>query len=50
MGVPKELAHGNLRLGVGPTNTTEEVEQALEIIPRVVGRLREISPLGPSGR
>jgi cysteine desulfurase len=50
MGVSKELAHGNLRLGVGTGNTPAEVDQALEIIPRVVARLREISPLGPSGR
>lgn len=47
MGVPKELAHGNLRLGVGVENTAAEIEQALEIIPRVVARLREISPLTP---
>src|SRR5919199_1427620 len=44
MGVPKELAHGNLRLGTGLGNTAAEVDQALEIIPRVVARLREISP------
>jgi cysteine desulfurase len=48
MGVPKELAHGNLRLGVGVGTTTADVDRALEIIPRVVGRLREISPLGPA--
>jgi cysteine desulfurase len=47
MGVPKELAHGNLRLGVGVENTPAEIEQALAIIPRVVARLREISPLTP---
>lgn len=46
MGIPKEVAHGNLRLGLGIDNTTEEINRALEIIPRVVGRLREISPLG----
>ena len=50
MGVPKDLAHGNLRLGVGPENTPEQIDQALEIIPRVVARLREISPLGPGSR
>jgi len=50
MGVPKDLAHGNLRLGVGTDNTPEQIDQALEIIPRVVARLREISPLGPGGR
>ncbi|HEY7062733.1 MAG TPA: cysteine desulfurase family protein [Chloroflexota bacterium] len=47
MGVPKELAHGNLRLGVGVGTTAADIDQALEIIPRVVERLREISPLTP---
>ena len=50
MGVPKELAHGNLRLGLGLATTSEDVDRALEIIPRVVARLREISPLAPSHR
>jgi cysteine desulfurase len=50
MAVPKDLAHGNLRLGLGPVNTAAEIEQALTIIPRVVARLREISPLGPGQR
>jgi cysteine desulfurase len=48
MGVPKGLAHGNLRLGVGVANTPTEIDQALEIIPRVITRLREISPLTPA--
>jgi hypothetical protein len=46
MGVPKEVAHGNLRLGLGIDNTDADVDRALETIPRVVARLREISPLG----
>lgn len=50
MGVPKDLAHGNLRLGTGLGNTPEDIERALEIIPRVVTRLREISPLTPGQR
>jgi cysteine desulfurase len=50
VGVPKELAHGNLRLGLGLGTTAADVERALEIVPRVVARLREISPLAPGGR
>jgi cysteine desulfurase len=49
MGVPKELAHGNLRLGLGLGNTEADIDRALEIIPRVVARLRATTPL-PSGR
>jgi cysteine desulfurase len=41
MGVPKELAHGNLRLGTGLGNTPADIDRALEIIPRVVARLRQ---------
>jgi cysteine desulfurase len=50
MGVPKDVAHGNLRLGLGLGTTSEDVDRALEIIPRVVARLREISPRAPGQR
>ena len=43
MGIPKEVAHGNLRLGLGIDNTDADVDRALAVIPRVVARLREIS-------
>jgi cysteine desulfurase len=40
MHVPQDLAHGNLRLGLGLHNTAEEIDQAVDIIARVTARVR----------
>ncbi|MBX6377862.1 MAG: cysteine desulfurase, partial [Clostridia bacterium] len=48
MGVPRELAQAALRLTVGRFNTEEDIDAALEVIPRVVQRLR--SRRGGGGR
>ena len=45
LGVPIELAHGSLRLSLGRDNTDEDVDYILKVLPDVVGRLREMSPL-----
>ena len=45
IGRPHEIAHGSLRLTLCETNTMEEVEYMLREIPKVVERLREMSPL-----
>lgn len=44
LGLKHEIAHGSLRLSLGAGTTEEEVEYALEVIPRVVSRRREMSP------
>ena len=44
-GLPPEHAHGSLRLTLGHRNTEEDVDYVLEVLPGVIGRLREISPL-----
>jgi cysteine desulfurase len=44
-GLPPEHAHGSLRLTLGSRNTEEDIDYVLEVLPRVIGRLREISPL-----
>jgi len=41
MGLPPEWAVGALRLSLGRYNTEEDVEAVLEVLPRVVARLRE---------
>ena len=41
-------AHGSLRLSLGKNNTQEEIYYVLDVLPRVVKRLREISPLTPA--
>jgi cysteine desulfurase len=38
-------AHGSLRLSLGKDNTEDEVDYLLENLPKLVGRLRDLSPL-----
>ena len=45
-GLPAETAHGSLRLTLDIENTDEEVDYVLRTLPKVVSRLREMSPLG----
>jgi len=44
-GVKAEDAHGSLRVTLGRENTEEEVDYFLEVLPEIVEKLREISPL-----
>ena len=44
MKVPDEHVHGSIRFSLSRYNTREEIERALEVVPGVVGRLRELSP------
>lgn len=46
-GIPHEVAHGSLRLTLGEEMTEEEIDYVLEIVPKVVQRLRDMSPLTP---
>ena len=45
IGCKHEVAHGSLRLTLGAGNTEEDVDYALEIIPDIIKRRREMSPL-----
>jgi cysteine desulfurase len=45
IGVPIELAKGSIRFSLGRENTEEEIEKVIEIFPKVVERLRHLSPL-----
>ncbi len=44
MGVPFTAAHGSIRFSLSPYNTEEEVDFILEHLPKIISRLREISP------
>jgi cysteine desulfurase len=44
VGVPEEVAHGSVRFSLSRNTTDEEIDRALEIIPGVVGKLRETLP------
>ena len=45
MGFSHEVAHGSLRLTLGKENTPEEIEYVLDILPGIVEKLRQMSPL-----
>lgn len=45
IGLPHEKAHGSLRITIGRENTQEDIDYLLEILPPIVQRLREMSPL-----
>ena len=44
-GLPVEVSHGSLRLTLGDVNTEDDVDTVLEVLPKVVSRLRDMSPL-----
>lgn len=45
MGIPPEIAHGSLRFSIGRDNTDEDIDRVLEVLPEIVKKLREMSPL-----
>ncbi|MCD8334980.1 MAG: cysteine desulfurase NifS [Clostridiales bacterium] len=45
IGLPKEIAHGSLRLSLDEVNTQEEVDYTLQQVPQVVALLRDMSPV-----
>ena len=50
MGLSHEQAHGSLRFTLGKWTTEEEIGQVLEVLPRIVAKLRAMSPLLTSER
>jgi cysteine desulfurase len=50
MGLSHEHTHGSLRLTLGKWTTDEMIEQVLDVLPRIVAKLRAISPLLKSQR
>ncbi|WP_105615141.1 cysteine desulfurase NifS [Vallitalea okinawensis] len=45
IGLPHEIAHGSLRISIGRSNTEEDVDYLLSVLPEIVQRLRDMSPL-----
>ena len=45
LGLKHEVAHGSLRLSINSETTDEDIDYILEVIPNIVNRLREMSPL-----
>lgn len=44
IGLLPEIAHGSLRLTLGKDNTDEEVEYVIGILPKIIEKLRALSP------
>ncbi|AJA48224.1 cysteine desulfurase IscS [Clostridium pasteurianum DSM 525 = ATCC 6013] len=45
IGLPHETAHGSLRLTLGAKSTEEDVDYVLEVLPEIIRKRREMSPL-----
>lgn len=45
IGLPHEIAHGSLRITFGTENTHEDIDYLMDVLPMIVDRLREMSPL-----
>ncbi|EKD49526.1 MAG: hypothetical protein ACD_63C00112G0001, partial [uncultured bacterium] len=47
IGTSPELSHGSLRFTFGKDNTKKDVDKVLEVLPKIVERLRKLSPTAP---
>jgi len=45
LGLPHEIAHGSLRLSLCEYNTEEEIDYIIEVLPKIVAMLRDMSPV-----
>ncbi|HQI02071.1 MAG TPA: aminotransferase class V-fold PLP-dependent enzyme, partial [Deltaproteobacteria bacterium] len=42
-GLPAECAHGSIRISLGRENTEEDISYMLDRLPKVIGRIRDMS-------
>ena len=45
MNVPAELMHGSIRFSLGKMNQKKDIKKTVEVLTRVINKLREMSPL-----
>ncbi|MBI5399953.1 cysteine desulfurase NifS [Candidatus Saganbacteria bacterium] len=45
IGLPHELAHGSIRFTLGHWTTAEEIDRVIAVFPKIVEKLRQMSPL-----
>ena len=50
LGLSHEQAHSSLRFTIGQGNTEEDIARVIEVLPRIVARLRAMSPLSETRR
>jgi cysteine desulfurase len=46
LGIPTDVARSSVRFSLGHGNTAEDIEHVVDILPPIVKKLREMSPLG----
>jgi len=49
MGVPFTAAHGSIRFSLSRDNTEAQIDRVVEVVPPIVGRLRDLSPFWSAG-
>jgi cysteine desulfurase len=50
LGLSHELAHGSLRFTLGRYTKEEDIDYVLEVLPKIVDKLRSMSPLYREGK
>lgn len=45
IGLKHEVAHGSLRLSISENNNEEDIDYILDVLPPIIDRLRDMSPL-----
>jgi cysteine desulfurase len=45
IGLSPDIAHSSLRLTLGRWTAEKEIDKVLEVLPKIVAKLREVSPL-----
>jgi len=45
MGIDAQTARGSLRVSIGKDNTREDIDRLLDVVPRVVTKLRALAPV-----
>jgi cysteine desulfurase len=45
IGLPREIIHGSLRLTLGKETTNKEINYVLKVLPPIVKKLRQLSPV-----
>ncbi len=45
IGLPHEIAHGSLRISFGLENTEKDIDYLMDVLPEIVQKLRDMSPL-----
>jgi len=45
LGLSHEVAHGSLRLSLGKHTEAEDIDYVIQVLPKVVEKLRAMSPL-----